>query len=88
NNCLIQGQINLPTTSIGGNGGLEKTINAAKSGYTPIGIIGWYITGTRASYVTMPNLRISGENIIVYFRCNNSAGASISGFFSVLYKKK
>ncbi|WP_204907567.1 hypothetical protein, partial [Mordavella massiliensis] len=36
NNCLIQGQINLPTTSIGGNGGLEKTINAAKSGYTPI----------------------------------------------------
>lgn len=84
---IIVENIEITSFTVTGNGAAERKISAAKQGYKPIGVVGWYITGTRASYVTIPNLYLSGDQINSYYRNTGSVNATISGYYQVLYKK-
>ena len=83
---IVSESRNISSTTINGNTGIEKKINVAKDGYTPIAIGGWYITGTRASQVTIPNCRIVDEEAVIYFRNTNSSATAISGTITIVYK--
>ena len=61
------------------------TISASKTGYTPIGIIGWNANGTNMSHITIPELYISGTDVVYYMRNNASSDATISLVVHVLY---
>lgn len=70
--------------SISANGTTPKTISIAKSGYTPIGVVGWRNVGTTSFYAYQ--LLVSGTNLQAYFRnVTSSAITGASYEVSVLY---
>lgn len=74
------------STTFAANGITTVSISAAKTGYTPIGIVGWYVSAGSPSLVTA-NLRISSGNVSATVQ-NRSDSAITSTFNAyVLYKK-
>lgn len=67
------------------------TIDASKSGYTPIGVLGYDISnasssGANSSYISVYEARISGSNVSISVRNNHSsAAAKIKVAATVLY---
>lgn len=74
--------------NIAGNGSDNKTFSVAKSGYTPVGIVGWAFPGSGSSYAMLFRCYISGSNCVAYVR-NVSASASMASALRVwvLYRK-
>lgn len=74
--------------SIAGNGSDNKSFSVAKSGYTPVGIVGWSFPGSGSSYAMLFRCYISGSNCVAYVR-NVSATATMTSALRVwvLYRK-
>lgn len=82
--------VNITATSVAASSGTEKTYTLpTQEGYTPIGVIGWYLTGDKASQITMPNMYVTGNTLKVYFRNITSGTVSLTtaSYFDVLYIK-
>ena len=60
-------------------------ISISKTGYTPIGIIGWDINGTNMSQISLSELYISGSNAHFYMRNHASSNAEVTIKVYVLY---
>lgn len=76
------------SANIASSSGTEKVITLQEvNGYTPVGVVGWYVTGERASQVTFPNVYITGNTLKVYLKNNLSNTVSLTGasYFDVLY---
>lgn len=76
------------SANIASSSGTEKVITLQEvNGYTPVGAVGWYVTGERASQVTFPNVYITGNTLKVYLKNNLSNTVSLTGasYFDVLY---
>lgn len=60
------------------------------SGYKAVGLIGWYLTGEKASDVYMPNAYISTtNNLYVYLKTTTgTASLSTASYFTILYIKE
>lgn len=67
------------------------TINAAQSGYTPLGIVGWSFDngtgGSNSDLLHFRRLRINGSNIEYMVRNVGSSTAKFTITFIVLYLK-
>jgi hypothetical protein len=73
--------------SVGKNSTANSSFSVSKSGYTPLGIVGWQFPSTNSSFMFLPRLYISGDT------CNwlarNTSGNDYSGTLTVdvLYVK-
>lgn len=71
----------------------NQTLDATKSGYVPIGIVGWRVqnatsSGTGASYISIFRLELTDTTTITYaMRNNNSSSAKVKFTAYVLYRK-
>lgn len=64
----------------------SKSITATKSGYYPLGVVGWNFTGTNYMYQNLYYCRISSASngsATVSYRFRNNSSASYSGTFNV-----
>ena len=76
--------------TIGANGDWYEALSLAKTGYKPIGLVGWYISGTNARWCIPEeiNIRPSKNDITVYiWNQNTKSSAVISVEVTVLYMK-
>lgn len=65
----------------------NASISVALSGYTPIGIVGWEITGTNASYANITKAVLSGTTVNFSGRNTASSNVSWTPKATVLYVK-
>lgn len=74
--------------NVAANNAVETTISIEKSGYTPIGVIGWNLTGSGVSYLAPYHLFTSGTTAYYAFRNNNNVQVSVTRLdLYVLYLK-
>ena len=81
-------RVKITATSISGDSGSSKTYTCpTKSGFKPVGVVGWYVTGERASQITFPNMYMDGQTLHVYIKNAGSGTVSLTAdsFFDVLY---
>ena len=87
NGYVVENKTSTQTT-VGANGySGALSVNVAKSGYTPIGIVGISKSGGSSLYCFVSNYSISGNNITFYLRNTYNGSATVTTTFSVLYKK-
>ena len=71
----------------------NQTLDASKSGYVPIGIVGWRVqnassSGANASYISIFRLELTDATTITYaMRNHNSSDAKVKLTAYVLYRK-
>ena len=65
----------------------NATVNVALSGYTPLGVVGWEVTGTNASYAMIFKVSLSGTTVSISGRNMASSAASWTPKVNVLYVK-
>lgn len=64
-----------------------QTSDISKSGYTPIGIVGYSFDGSYGNCLSYSKLTVSG-NILTYLVANNgNSSASVNCVVQILYKK-
>lgn len=76
--------------TINANGGWYEALSLAKTGYKPIGLVGWYIDGTNARWCVPGEMYIrpSSNDATVYILNQYSGGAAVINLtISVLYMK-
>lgn len=74
--------------NIAANNVAETTINVEKSGYTPIGVIGWNLIGSGVSYVVPYHLFTDTTKAYYGFRNNSNGQVSVTRLdLYVLYLK-
>lgn len=76
--------------TINANGGWYSALDISKSGYKPIGLVGWFITGTNARWCVPEEMYIrpSSNDVTVYIWNQYSGGAAVINLtISVLYMK-
>lgn len=76
-----------PTLAITAGSTGNVNFSVARSGYTPVGIVGIVKNGTGSSYCMLYEYRIDGSNAKVYFRNVGTSDASITITVYVLYRK-
>lgn len=85
---LVRERIYSATTSINRNTADVTTINVAKSGYTPICIVGHGVTGTTSSWCQTYCWSLSGTKATVSIRnYNPENNASVTSYVDILYRK-
>lgn len=90
--ALIVDQVSLDNFSVSADSPAETTISASKTGYTPVGVVGWRITnattsGTRADYLRAYVLSLSGTTLDVGVRNGSSSAAKVKITVDILYRK-
>jgi hypothetical protein len=65
------------SVSVNANSSVGGSINVAKDGYTPIGVVGYRITSTSASYMILSQSYISGS--YYHWHVRNTSGTNVSG---------
>jgi len=55
------------------------------TGYTPIGVIGWYFEGTASTYCIMTKCHINGNAVAYRMRNTSSTDATLNYTFYILY---
>jgi hypothetical protein len=76
--------------TINASGGWYSALDISKSGYKPIGLVGWFITGTNARWCVPEEMYIrpSSNDVTVYIWNQYSGGAAVINLtISVLYMK-
>lgn len=74
--------------SIPANGYIQVRANAAKSGFTPMGIISFDFGGSGATQVFINRMYVSGNNLVVLIRNTSSSPTSNLTLSAVaIYKK-
>lgn len=74
--------------NIATNNAVETTISIAKTGYTPLGIIGYNLTGSGVSFCCPYHLYSSGNTAYYAFRNNGNGQVSVTRLdLYVLYLK-
>lgn len=76
--------------TINANGGWYSALDISKTGYKPIGLVGWYISGSNARWCVPVEMNVRPENndITVYIWNQYTGGtAVISLAVSILYIK-
>lgn len=76
--------------NVGANSGWSETVSIAKTGYKPIGLVGWYIAGTNNRWCVTEQIYIRPDNndVGVYvWNQNPSQSAVITFVISILYMK-
>ena len=91
-NTLLVAAVNSDNQSFAKSAATEKTVSCARSGYTPIGIVGFDIDNASSSGVNVASCvvlacRISGTNIVWQIKNNATAAAKIMLKANVLYKQ-
>lgn len=87
---VVQANAVVTNQTINANGGWYSALDISKSGYKPIGLVGWFITGTNARWCVPKEIYIrpSSNDVTVYIWNQYSGGAAvISLTISVLYMK-
>ena len=65
-----------------------KTADVSKSGYTPIGVVGWLFNGTNANCLSYSKMSISGDTLTYLIANNgNSSANGVDCIACVLYHK-
>ena len=80
---LVVDTVTSSTVSVGGNDTKAFDVDVSKTGYTPLGIVGYDWDGTGKSHFIMYNLTVSGTTAHVSFL--NDYGTSRSGMSITLY---
>lgn len=81
-------RVNISKVSVASGGGQTATHQLPViNGYNPVGVVGYYLTGDRASAITMPNLYINNGVLTVYYKNNTNATVSLttSSYYDILY---
>lgn len=76
--------------TINANGGWSEYLSVAKEGYKPIGLVGWYISGTNNRWCVPEQIYVRPENndVGVYvWNQHISQSAVISFVVSIMYMK-
>ena len=90
---LIVDQVSADNISVSANSATSTTaITATKTGYTPIGVVGWFITsasssGTNANQVVPNLLRVTGSQVSYVLRNVGSSASKVKLTVYVLYRK-
>lgn len=91
---LTVDQVSADNISVSANSATSTTaITATKAGYTPIGVVGWFITsasssGTNANQVVPNLLRVTSATQVSYVLRNVATGtAKVKLTVYVLYRK-
>ena len=65
-----------------------KTADVSKTGYTPMGVVGWSFDGSYGNCLTYSKMTISG-NTLTYLIANNgnNAASSVNCVVCILYRK-
>lgn len=79
---VTQSDISVPASS-----GASVTIDATKSGYTPVGILQINKSGGSSGYCVPSHWYVSGNNILMYLRNTYSNAATVNLTLTVLYKR-
>jgi hypothetical protein len=85
NTIIVQSKT--ASISVGKNSTANDSFSVSKSGYTPLGIVGWQFPSSNSSYMFLPRLYLSGTNC--YWLARNTSGNDYSGTLTVyvLYVK-
>ena len=73
--------------TIGGNTGATGTADLSKSGYTPVAIVGFQMSGSASGYSDVRQWRLNGSQAIAYVWNNHSASQTWTLTFHVLWLK-
>ena len=73
--------------TVGGNTGAAGTADLSKSGYTPVAIVGFQISGSSSGYSDIRQWRLNGSQAYAYVWNNNSASQTWTLTFHVLWLK-
>lgn len=83
---LLVDTVDSAALSISAGGTEAITASAAKTGYTPIGVVGWSLPGSGSSYAAVFRCYLSGTTLNASIRSVNSAITSLFRWY-VLYRK-
>lgn len=84
----IVGSVTTSAISVAANGATTTlSVSASKSGYTPIGVVGYTKAGSSSGYVFLSSMYLDGTNIIYLLRNTFSSAATVTTTFYVLYEK-
>lgn len=84
----IVGSVTTSAISVAANGVTNtQSVSASKSGYTPIGVVGYTKSGSSSGYVFLATMYIEGTNIMYLLRNTFSSAAAVTTTFYVLYEK-
>lgn len=87
---VVEAKAVVSNQTINASGGWYSALDISKSGYKPIGLVGWFITGTNARWCLIEELYIrpSSNDATVYIWNQNAGGAAVINLtISVLYMK-
>lgn len=75
--------------SVGQNNFANGSINASKTGYKLLGVIGWQVSGTASASASVFRLYPSGTTIEYYVKNNSTSGGTVTQYITVdcLYVK-
>lgn len=86
--ALTVGTVSVGSFTIAANNVKESTISVAKSGHTPVGIMGFNVEGSGVSYCAPYHLYLSGNTAYYAFRNNSNGQVSVTNLrLLVLYAK-
>lgn len=67
---------------------IQTTLSNLPSGYTAIGVVGYYLSGTGYTTFTLPKMCINGSGkLLTKVRNNDSSKRTITGTFYILCRK-
>lgn len=87
---VVEARTVVSNQTIDASGGWYSALDISKSGYKPIGLVGWFITGTNARWCVPEEMYIrpSSNDVTVYIWNQYSGGAAVINLtVSVLYMK-
>lgn len=84
---MVVDTITKANTTVSASGYAEVTIDATKSGYTPIGVVGINKTGGSSVYCVPSTFYIDNGTFHMYLRNTSTSSATVTVVVSVLYQK-
>ena len=73
---IIVATVSTGSFNIAANNVIETTVSIAKTGYTPLGIMGYNITGSGVSFCFPYHLYLDGNTVHYAFRNRNTSQAT------------
>lgn len=81
-------EVSSSSFNVAANAAAESSFSVAKTGYTPLGIVGLNYGGTGVSFLSIYRMRLTGTTAYCAVRnLNNSQATGITLTFNVLYVK-
>ena len=81
-------EVSSSSSNVAANAASESSFSVAKTGYTPLGIVGFNYGGSGVSFLSIYRMRLTGTTAYYAVRnLNNSQATGITVTFNVLYVK-